>query len=115
VLEARFDITHPLAFGMRERAMVFFDESPAFRLEPDAAARGVRPVAWYESATPLRSGWAWGQQYLDKAVSIAEAKVGAGRLILFGNEVAWRAQPHGTFKLLFNALYYPSAVAATQP
>jgi len=112
ILEARFDNTNPLAFGMGEHAMVFYDESPAFRLEPDAALKGVKPVAWYDSATPLRSGWAWGQQYLDQAVSIIEAPVGKGQLVMFGNEVNWRAQPHGTFKLLFNGIYLNAATSA---
>jgi hypothetical protein len=112
ILEARIDNTNPLAYGMEQHAFVFYDESPAFRLRPEAALRGVKPVAWYESASPLRSGWAWGQQYLDQAVSIVEAPVGKGHLVLFGNEVNWRAQPHGTFKLLFNGIYYGSATAA---
>jgi hypothetical protein len=111
ILEARIDNTNPLAYGMNEHAMVFYDESPAFRLQPEAALKGVKPVAWYESPTPLRSGWAWGQQYLDQAVSIIEAPVGKGHVVLFGNEVNWRAQPHGTFKLLFNGIYYGSATA----
>jgi hypothetical protein len=69
----------------------------------------VRPVAWYDSQTPLRSGWAWGQQYLNEAVSIVDAPVGKGRVVLYGNEVNWRGQPHGTFKLLFNGIYAGSA------
>ncbi len=109
ILEVRIDGTQPLAYGMDERAMVFNDESPAFRLQPEASMSGVKSVAWYETAKPLRSGWALGQQYLDQAVSIVDAPLGSGRVILFGNEVAWRAQPHGTFKLLFNGIYYPSA------
>jgi Zinc carboxypeptidase len=113
ILEARIDNTNPLAYGMSEHAMVFYDESPAFRLQPEAALKGVKPVAWYESPTPLRSGWAWGQQYLDQAVSIIEAPVGKGHVVLFGNEVNWRAQPHGTFKLLFNGIYYGSATATS--
>jgi hypothetical protein len=111
ILEARFDNTQPLAYGMDDRAMVFYDESPAFRLAPEASLKGVKPIAWYENATPLRSGWAWGQQYLDQAVSIIEAPVGKGHVVLFGNEIAWRAQPHGTFKLLFNGVYYGSATS----
>jgi hypothetical protein len=112
ILEARIDNTNPIAYGMAEHAMVFYDESPAFRLQPEAALKGVKPVAWYENGTPLRSGWAWGQQYLDQAVSIVEAPVGKGHVVLFGNEVNWRGQPHGTFKLLFNAVYYGTATAS---
>lgn len=104
LLQARIDPAHPLAWGMGERADVFFDESHAFRLAADAASRGVRVVARFEGRTPLRSGWAWGQQYLDGAAAIVDARLGAGHVVLYGPEVAWRAQPHGTFKLLFNAL-----------
>jgi hypothetical protein len=111
ILEARIDATNPLAYGMADRAMVMWDESPAFRLQPEAALKGVKPVAWFDDASPLRSGWAWGQQYLDQAVAIAEGPVGKGRVVLFGPEVLWRAQPHGTFKLFFNALYYGSATS----
>jgi hypothetical protein len=113
ILEARVDRTHPLAYGMEDKAMVMWDESPAFRLQPEAVLKGVKPVAWFDSATPLRSGWAWGQQYLDQAVAIVDAPLGKGRVVLFGPEVLWRAQPHGTFKLFFNGIYYGSATSAT--
>jgi hypothetical protein len=109
ILEVRIDNTHPLAYGLDDRAHVFFDESEAFRLLPDAAAKGVKAVAWIDTPAPLRSGWAWGQKYLDQAVEIIEAPIGRGTVVLFGPEIAWRAQPHGTFKLLFNAIYYASA------
>jgi hypothetical protein len=59
------------------------------------------------------SGWAWGQQYLDGGTTIAEASVGEGKVVLLGPEVNFRDQPHGTYKLLFNGLYYGSAKAAT--
>ena len=62
-------------------------------------------MAWFDSDKPLRSGWAWGQNYLEGAVAIAEANVGRGHLYLFGPEITFRAQPHGTFKFLFNGLY----------
>ena len=35
--------------------------------------------------------------------------MGKGHVVLFGNEVNWRGQPHGTFKLLFNGIYLGSA------
>jgi len=104
LLRVRVDPTQPLAWGMTETADVYFDNSPVFRLGPDAAARGITPIAWFDSPAPLRSGWAWGQQYLDGGVAVASAKVGKGTLYLCGPEITFRAQPHGTFKLLFNAL-----------
>jgi hypothetical protein len=106
LLSSRVDNTHPLGQGMPDHADVFFDDSPVFKLGPDAAAAGVKAVAWYDSKTPLRSGWSWGQNYLENGVVAAEAKVGAGRVLLFGPEILQRAQPHGTFKFLLNGLYY---------
>ncbi len=108
VLEVAVENDHPLAHGLDERAMVFYDNSPVFRI----TGQGVTPIAWFDSPTPLRSGWAWGQRYLDDGVAIAEARVGEGRLFLFGPEVAFRAQPHGTFKFLFNGIYYGAAEPA---
>jgi hypothetical protein len=105
VLQVRVDPSRPAAWGMTDRADVMFDDSPVFRLGADAASRGIRPIAWYEGKAPLRSGWAWGQERLDGGVAAAEATVGRGTLYLFGPEITFRAQPHGTFKLLFNTLY----------
>jgi hypothetical protein len=107
VLSARIDTAHPLAAGMRERADVFFDNSPVFRVQPNPS---IRVLAAFDSAAPLRSGWAWGQQHLANGVAALDARVGKGRVVLYGPEILQRAQPHGTFKLLFNALY-----ASTQP
>jgi hypothetical protein len=62
-------------------------------------------VAWFADETPLRSGWAWGQKFLDKGVPIVEATAGQGRLFLFGNDVLFRTQPHGSYRFFFNSLY----------
>jgi hypothetical protein len=105
LLRVRVDTTSAITLGMPPEADVFFDDSPVFRLGADAAAKGVRAVAWYDSATPLRSGWAWGQQYLKGGAAAVEARVGRGRVVLFGPEILQRAQPHGTFKLFFNPLF----------
>ncbi len=109
VLSLRVDASHPLAWGMPERADFLYDNSPAFRLRPDAALHGVRAVAWFDSPEPLRSGWAWGQHYLEGAAGVIEAPVGKGKLFLYGPEVTFRAQPHGTFKLFFNGICYGPA------
>jgi len=109
ILEVRVDNTQPIAYGLDERTDIFFSRSPVFRMEPEADKRGVTPIAWFDSDTPLRSGWAWGQDRLYGGVAIAEATVGDGRLFLFGPEILFRAQPHGTFKFFFNGLYLSRA------
>jgi hypothetical protein len=111
LLEARVDTRHPLAYGIGERVDVFFDQSEALRLGPDAAAKGLQTVAWIGSTTPLRSGWAWGQRHLDQAAQIVDAPLGKGRVVLYCPEIAWRAQPHGTFKFLFNGILWGPASA----
>jgi hypothetical protein len=90
--------------GMGAEADVYFDNNPVFKLAPDAVTRGIRPLAWFANATPLRSGWAWGQHYLKDGVAAFEAPIGAGKLFVFGPEITFRGQTHGTIKLLFNAL-----------
>ncbi|MFN8574200.1 MAG: M14 metallopeptidase family protein [Gemmatimonadaceae bacterium] len=105
VMRVAVDNTLPAAAGLDKSVDVFFDDSPTFRLEPDAALHGVRAVAWFDSPTPLRSGWAWGQNYLEGGVAIAQADVGRGKLFLFGPEILFRGQPHGTFKFFFNGIY----------
>ncbi len=109
VLRVAVDTTAPIAHGISNPVDVFFDNSPVFRLEPEAAIKGVRPVAWFDSATPLRSGWAFGQGYLQGGVAVVDATVGKGKLYAFGPEITFRAQPHGTFKFLFNGIYLSAA------
>jgi hypothetical protein len=104
ILRARVDPSRPVAYGMDGEADFFFDSSPAFVVGPEARAVGIRAVAWYDSARPLRSGWAWGQERLQGAAAVVEAPVGRGTLYLFGPEILFRAQPEGTFNLFFNAL-----------
>jgi hypothetical protein len=106
VMRVAVDNTVPLGYGFEREVDVFFDDSPAFRIDAGSAARRV---AWYPTLAPLRSGWALGQRYLNGAAAAIDAPLGRGRVIVFGPEVTYRAQPHGTFKFLFNAILYPKA------
>lgn len=105
VLRVAVDTTDAAAQGQPSQMDVFFDNSPVFRLKPDAIAKGVKPVAWFDSSDPLRSGWAWGENYLEGGVIAIDAKEGAGRLFLYTPDITFRGQPHGTFKFLFNGIY----------
>ena len=109
VLAARFDTSHPIAFGVDDVTNVFFDDSPVFRSGAGAEGAGIRRIGWFDTKTPLRSGWSWGESYLENGVIALEAPVGKGRALLFGPEILKRAQPHGTFKLFFNSLVRSAA------
>ena len=114
VLRVQMDTTQAIAAGLSRELDVFFDNSPVYKLGADAAAAGLRPFGAF-AANPLRSGWAWGQQYLTNGVQFAQATIGKGSLFLFAPEVTFRAQPHGTFKLLFNGIYLGPSVLTKVP
>jgi hypothetical protein len=112
ILEARVDNSNPIAYGLGDRVDMMFNRSPVFRLEAGAEAQGVRRVAWYDSDTPLRSGWAWGQEHAANGLAAIEADVGDGNLYIFGPEVLYRGQPHRTFNFVFNGIYLATAKEA---
>jgi len=109
VLQVRVDNANPLAYGMSDVLDVFFDNNPVFDLTPEAGLTGAQAVAWFENDNPLRSGWAWGNQYLRRGVTVVASPVGKGKLFLFGPEITFRGQPHGPFKFLFNGIFYGAA------
>jgi hypothetical protein len=104
VLEVAVDTTSAIAWGMSSPVDIFYDNDRAFRIE--SRDSNVKPVAWFASETPLRSGWAWGQKVLDGAAEIVTAPLGKGRVVLYGPQVHFRGQTHGAFKFLFNGIYY---------
>jgi hypothetical protein len=105
---------------------------PASLLGPGdtAAGRGDSPVRSSCSTRARCSGWTgrgavgryvrWpgsrhvaaragglGANIPEGGVAVATASVGRGTVHLFGPEITYRAQPAGTFKLLFNAILNP--------
>lgn len=109
ILDVKLEHVSPVTYGLGERIDVLFSRSPVFRLGADAERQGVRRIGWFDSPAPLRSGWAWGQEHLEGGTALIEAAIGDGTLFLYGPRVTFRAQPHGTFPLVFNAIYYGTA------
>jgi hypothetical protein len=109
VLAASVDNSQPLAYGMSNNAMVFFEDSPTFKISQ--GLRNITPVVWYSDADPLRSGWGWGQKILQGTDAVLDITDGAGKVFVLGPEVTQRGQSYGTFKLFFNGLYYGPAAA----
>lgn len=106
VMQVAVNNEHKANWGMKPTADVYFSASPVFNLLPNATATGeVTPLAWYATDKTLRSGWAYGQSYLQQTVAAFEAKVGKGKLMVYGPEITFRGQTHSTYKMLFNQLY----------
>ena len=106
VMQVEVDNNYTPNWGMQNKADVYFSSSPVFKLAPEAIAqKQVTPLAWYATASTLRSGWAFGQAYLQDGVAAFEANVGKGKLFVYGPEITFRGQTHSTYKMLFNQLY----------
>ncbi len=103
-LRARFDDSHPLAYGMPSEGLVLFLYSPAFEIIPNPFNERYEVIASYMDRDILQSGWLVGEENLANRAAMISAKCGEGRAILIGFRTQHRAQTHGTFKLLFNAL-----------
>ncbi len=106
VMQITVDNKQKENWGLGNKADVYFSASPVFKLLPGAISNGdVTPLAWYASDKTLRSGWAFGQSYLQDGVAAFVAKVGKGHLYVYGPEITFRAQTHGSYKMLFNQLF----------
>jgi hypothetical protein len=104
VLRVHVETAAPLAWGLPNEVDVMFSASPTFRWGEELEKKGFHRVAWFDRKTPLRSGWAWGQERLDGGIAILDTRVGQGRLVMYGPQILFRGQPHGTFKFLFNGI-----------
>lgn len=89
-----------LTIGVPDEVSVYFDRSLAF----EGSDPTVGVWATYARGNPLESGWLLGSEKVQGKAALVEVKHGSGRVILFGFPPQHRGQPHGTFRLLFNAL-----------
>jgi hypothetical protein len=101
-----FDTSHPVAFGMPEEGCGMFYRSTAFDILPSFDREQAVAIAKYSKADLLMSGYLLGEKYLQNKTAAAEVPLRKGRVILLGFAVQNRAQTYGTFKLLFNSLFY---------
>ncbi|HVR98475.1 MAG TPA: hypothetical protein VMW27_17810, partial [Thermoanaerobaculia bacterium] len=107
MLRIRLDPEHPLSHGLQAEEAAYFADSPAFQTSPTDARYERRVVASYpeDEKDILISGYLKGGERLEKRAAVVDFKIGKGRVVLIGFRPQHRAQPHRTFKLLWNALY----------
>jgi hypothetical protein len=103
-LRVNVDTTHPLAYGMPAEALVLFHYSPAFDVVATDFNDRNQIVVRYAERDIERSGWLNGEKYIAGRTAMASMGVGQGTVVLIGFRTQNRAQTHGTYKFLFNAL-----------
>jgi len=69
----------------------------------------TRSIVSYPNMALRRSGWIVGEQRLRGTGAVIEAPLDDGRVILHTFRVQHRGQTWGTFKLLFNSIFYGPA------
>ncbi|HTS27680.1 MAG TPA: M14 metallopeptidase family protein [Bryobacteraceae bacterium] len=109
ILALHIDTRHPIGYGLPELVAAKFVRSPAYELGSleGRAATSPHVVASYPADRPLlMSGLLIGESRLQGRAAVVEMKYGRGRLVMLGFRVQHRGQTHGTFKLLFNSIYY---------
>ena len=105
------DNTHPLAFGMPDRALAaFLAGGQVYETRSGAQSSDVHRLATYPERDILESGWLLGEQTIAEKAAIAVVNKGQGTVLMLGFRTQHRAQTHGTYKFLFNALMQQPAV-----
>ncbi|MXY17720.1 MAG: hypothetical protein F4Y57_12160 [Acidobacteria bacterium] len=111
ILRLAIDVTHPLGYGMPREADAMFVANGGYRTARTRRNADVRVVARYPDAPLLRSGWLVGEERLRGTGAVMEVSSGKGRIILHTFRVQHRSQTEGTFRLLFNSIFYGPAVS----
>lgn len=107
LLKVNVNTKTPMGYGMPAEAAVMFSDSPAFRSRVPRGEWDRTVVASYPRRDILQSGWLLGEDTLARRSALIDVKHQKGHIILVGFCCQHRAQSHGTFKFLFNALLYP--------
>ena len=108
ILGLEVDNNDPIGWGMEKENIIFFSHSPAFRTRMPVMKSIGRNVAagFKDKGNHLLSGYLKGGKLLDRAVMIVRFDYYKGNVIVLGGRIQHRAQTYGTFKFLFNSLFY---------
>ena len=109
ILRILVDNETPIGYGMPKEAAAMFVNSLALDTFSPSFDWDRKVVAAYPEDEVLLSGWLLGEEYLTRKAAVVDTKYKDGRIILIGIRCQNRAQSHGTYKFLLNALLYPGA------
>ncbi len=104
-LKVDVDTSSPFGYGMPDRALAaYLAGGQVYETLPGARSSDVRRVVTYIDRDILQSGWLLGEEAIANKAAMVSVDHGDGTIVMIGFRAQHRAQTHGTFKLLFNAL-----------
>jgi hypothetical protein len=104
---------HPVTAGMPPQADLLFERNEVFETKP--GFKGTVLASYIDHRNPLRSGYLIGAERIEGKAAALDVVMGQGHVILIGFRTQWRGQSHGTYKFLFNAMYYNNSMAPALP
>ena len=107
LLKLEVDNTTPIGYGLPTEIAGMFSRSLAISTRPPSGEWNRHVVARYPKEDILMSGWLLGEELIARKAAVVDAAYNKGHIILIGIRCQHRAQSHGTFKFLLNALLYP--------
>lgn len=103
-LDVNYNPDSDLTIGMKKETPILHWGGPAFSVKPVENSQDYKVCARFPDEEILRSGWLIGEEYLKRKAAMIDVKSGEGKITIYAFRPQFRAQTHGTFKLLFNAL-----------
>ena len=104
-LKVEVDNAHPAAYGMPADALIaFLQGNQAYAVDPGPDSHRVERIVTFVDRDLLQSGWLLGEDVIANKAAMVSVAHGEGRVLMIGFRTQHRAQTHGTFKFLFNAL-----------
>ncbi|NQW04247.1 MAG: peptidase M14 family protein [Acidobacteria bacterium] len=105
-LKVTYDNSHPLVYGMPTNGLaLFLAGSQAYQVTSTTTSQDVTILSKYIDRDILQSGWLLGEDVIANKAAAVAVKYGEGQVVLIGFRPQHRDQTHGTFKMVFNALF----------
>ncbi|MCK4645014.1 MAG: peptidase M14 family protein [Candidatus Aminicenantes bacterium] len=107
LLKIKVDNESPIGYGMPKEAAAMFSRSIALSTRIPSAEWDRKVVASFPEEDLLLSGWLLGEDVITRKAAVVDTRYKKGHIVLIGIRCQFRAQSHGTYKFLLNALLYP--------
>ena len=109
ILKLKVDNKTPIGYGLPKDVGAVFSRSLAISTRVPSGEWDRKVVATFPEDDILLSGWLLGEDVLARKAAVVDVLHKKGHIILIGIRCQHRAQSHGSYKFLLNALLYPES------